>query len=271
MKKIIAFLVMLGTAGILSAQVRFGIGARGLLGIGLGTTTDASGSYAAGLADSDTPDYSSSVTPFNSLLSGGAVFGRLSLDALPGLYIQPEVGIFHTQVKYNSKGDFSYTAGSYSYGIEYEGSGTLYYSSIDIPLIAGYDIKLGQSMMVSPYAGLNLSIPIGKLSWTQMEGEARTSVTHDGNKATTKDKIPADSDSYDIKNGIIPGAVLGAGVGYKFDSHNMLMGDIRYLLDFTAVKCGGAFKDASGKSHDLEFDALTRRGLTLGVSYVYFF
>ncbi|MBP5157008.1 MAG: hypothetical protein ILP18_03945 [Treponema sp.] len=262
MKRIITFLAALEAAGILSAQVRFGIGARGLLGIGLGTTTDISNSYTAGLSNDASPDYTSSVTPFNSLMSGGAVFGRISFDAVPGLYLQVEAGIFHTQVKYKSEGDFSYTLGSYSYDIEYEASGNIYYSSIDIPLIAGYDIAIGESMFLSPYAGFNMSIPLGKLSWTQLEGETKTSVSYDGNKKAAKEKIPGDSDSYGIKNGLIPGVVLGAGFGYKFDSHNTIIGDLRYLMDFTAVKC---------EARHFDFDVLTRRGLTLGVSYVYFF
>ena len=42
------------------------------------------------------------------------------------------------------------------------------------------------------------------------------------------------------------------------EAHNMLLGDLRYLLDFTAVVSGDA-------------DVLTRRGLTSGVNYIYFF
>ena len=69
----------------------------------------------------------------------------------------------------------------------------------------------------------------------------------------------------------------------------MIIGDMRYLLDFIAVKGETDLKDASKKSakesgtawswdddsdrwnKDFRFDTFTRRALSIGVSYVYTF
>ena len=124
--------------------------------------------------------------------------------------------------------------------------------------MAGYDLALGDTVLISPYAGFNLSIPLGDLSWTQDAGKVTTSMSAGGKTSSMTADGSGSSGTSDISNAVIPGAVLGVGVGYKFDSHNMLLGDLRYLLDFTAVVSGDA-------------DVLTRRGLTSGVNYIYFF
>jgi hypothetical protein len=263
MKKLIASLLALGTAGLLSAQVHFGVGARGTFGFGLGTS----------LADDYSSDYNK-VQPFKSFLAGGSVIGRLSFDAVPGLFIQPEIGFTHTQV--GTKTDYSYTSNIYS-GISVIGTKTKEHSyeqsagsnAIDIPILVGYDFEVGTGMVVSPFAGLNFSIPVGSISGgtTPSYTETITYKYNNGTTSTEKEHYRGDSSStsFDVKATLNPGIVLGAGFGYKFDEHNMIMGDLRYLLDFiptkAEVKWGGIRAD---------WDLFTRRGLTLGFSYVYF-
>ncbi len=323
MKKIIALAVALGAAGMLSAQVHFGIGARGTFGFGLGSTTDASNNFSVAWTDawydyydeyykalgssyrttrdgyeSDYDDEDLNVKIFESFLAGGSLVGRLSFESVPGLFIQPEIGFYHNQIKYDYDWEGSETTAHSNYtrrrDKEAEGNGTLAYNSIDVPIIVGYDVDLGSGMVLSPYAGLNLSIPIGNLSWSLGAETTTRTVTrtyNDGSGSTSTtdvDKSNSTSLSASMKNGVIPGLVLGAGFGYKFDQHNMIMADIRYLLDFMPVKAETDLDDAGkmaakagGYDHtwdaedekynqNFRFDALTRRGLKIGVSYVYF-
>ncbi len=342
MKKLFASLLAIGAAGLLSAQeIHFGIGARGQFGFGLGSSSNVAESYATSKHDamvdayrdyyrSEGRDWNSShwdyediyddrklsVKPFESIFAGGALIGRVSFDSIPGLYLQPEIGYSHNQVKYTyswegeHKESDSYGIGSNkyyttnTYNYEAEGDGKMNYSSIDIPIIVGYEFELGHGMFAGPYGGLSLSIPVGKLSWnrgaeTEKYSYACKTTDNDGDtilslsdSETTKGNSSTLSGK--IKNGVIPGIVLGGSFGYKFDQHNMIIGDLRYQLDFIPVKAEIEYKDADladwnstdhrgasytwtewedkwfgGKTFNI--DAFTRRALNLGVSYVYFF
>ena len=176
------------------------------------------------------------------------------------------------------------------------------YSSIDIPIIAGYDFEVGPGMVLSPYGGLNLSIPVGKVSWTDgasthtrtgtynyLDGNGNVIGSRSADQINRTTKTNSSSVDAKITNGVIPGLILGGSFGYKFDDHNMIIGDMRYLLDFIAVKGETDLKDASKKSakqngtawswdadddrwnKDFRFDTFTRRALSIGVSYVYTF
>lgn len=330
MKKLLASFLALVTAGLLSAQeITFGVGARGFFGFGLGSSTNVAESYDASVYDAkwdakvdywsskgwtlnnhkdygDTVDWDDqklSVKPFESILAGGAIIGRIAFDSVPGLYIQPEIGFSHNQVKYKYSWEYDKTdkvdSKSRTEG-ECEGSGSMSYNAIDIPIIAGYDVDLGHGMVVSPYGGLNLSIPIGKLSWSDDAATVKTSSYYDGKLVdysiiglSNPLVVKTNSSSIEgkIKNGVIPGLILGTGFGYKFDDHNMIMGDLRYLLDFIPVKAEAELKEAFKKNakqtgtafdwteleekiyggKDFRFDTFCRRALTIGVSYVYFF
>ncbi len=258
MKKIIALVAALGTAGMLSAQVTFGIGARGTFGFGLGSTLAA--------------DYNedSSVQPFRSFLAGGALVGRLGFESVPGLFIQPEIGFTHTQIGYKVESSDTDTYSGYTVTAEYEYEAGIGYNAIDIPIIIGYDVEFGNGMMVSPFAGFNLSIPVGSIGTSGGSSYTVTTTTKYADGRTTMSKATHKDDdgsySIDTKTTVVPGVLLGVGVGYKFDEHNMIMGDLRYLLDFTPVQAHFEFLGAT-----LDWDIATRRGLTLGVNYVYFF
>ena len=347
MKKAAAFLLAACAAGLVSAQeIHFGIGARGQFGFGLGSSTDVANSYrdaywdayvdgkkdyyrSEGIEwdskefDQDEDKYDNrnlSVKSFESILAGGAHIGRISFDSVPGLYLQPEIGYSHNQVKYkyswegskDKSGSYSVGTGKYSWknhhDYEAEGDGSMSYSSIDIPIIVGYDFELGHGLYLGPYGGISLSIPVGSLSWSRGAQTSSTAYTYtetltdgDGNVTdtdTTSDKNTVKGNSTalsgKIKNGVIPGIVLGASFGYKFDQHNMILTDLRYQLDFVPVKAEIDYKDAKladwnstdnkgasytwtewedkwwgGKTFNI--DAFTRRALNIGVSYVYFF
>lgn len=322
MKRLVASLLALGAAGLLSAQVNFAIGARGTFGFGLGSTANPYENYASAYHDAyyearldkarfygwnisaDTgwktsyDDTNLSVKPFESFVAGGALIGRIGIDSVPGLYFQPEIGFSHNQVKYKYHWEgsgihTSYGNGHYTYDYEAEGDGSFGYNSLEIPVLVGYDIELGHGFVISPYGGLNLSIPVGKLSWSQgaqtnTDREYTDGVLDYGYPKKNKDNSTSIEAS--IKNGVIPGLVLGTGAGYKFDDHNMIMGDIRYIMDFTAVrgetdihdarkalakKNGDAFTwgEDDKKWYDKSFrwDAMTRRALSIGISYMYFF
>lgn len=248
MKKMLAGLLALGLAALLSAQeLTFGIGARGSFGFGLGSTLP-SDVYS-----------SASVQPFKSFLAGGALVGRLGFTSVPGFFIQPEIGFSHNQVGWKVEDSTSLFGMSYEYDFE----GNYGYNSIDIPIIVGYDLEVGIGMVVSTCLGLNLSIPVGSINSTSASGSV--TVTYNG-VSTSESYKPDSSASIDLKPGVIPGVVLGLGFGYDFDSHNRIMGDLRYLSDFVPLK--GEYK-IGGKTEDA--DILVRRGLSLGVSYIYRF
>lgn len=326
MKRLFASLLALGTAGLLSAQVNFAIGARGTFGFGLGSTANPRENYASSLHDAEyecrldrarfygraiDPDtgwktvYDNTnfnVKPFESFVAGGAIFGRICLEAVPGLYFQPELGFYHNQVKYKYHWEGSGISASYSYGNtrytdtydrEAEGDGSFSYNSLDIPILVGYDLELGHGFVISPYGGLNLSIPIGKLSWS-MGSETVTSRDYTNGVLDygypKSSKYSSAGIEASIKNGVIPGLILGTGAGYKFDDHNMVMADLRYIMDFTAVRGETDIHDAwkasakkngtvfnwdedDRKWYDKSFrwDAMTRRALTIGINYMFFF
>ncbi len=259
MKKIIALLVAVGAAGMLSAQVHFGIGARGEFGLGLGSTVSELYNLMGDV----------SIQPHKSFIAGGAVVGRLTFDSVPGLFLQPEIGFSHNQVtmktSYSDTDDgYRYHNGryqDYTVKTEYEYEQSIGYNAIDIPIIVGYDFAMNGGLVVSPFAGFNLSIPVGSFSTSGGSyTETITTTYEDGSKETEKDNHSSGSGTSNVQSTLTPGVLVGFGVGYKFDDHNMIMGDLRYLLDFIATK-----------ENVLGLDILTRRGLILGVNYVYSF
>lgn len=265
MKKIIALLAAVGTAGMLSAQVTFGIGARGTFGFGLGSTLDED------MQLSSHTEYTTQ--PFKSFLAGGALVGRIGFASVPGLFIQPEIGFSHNQLSY--KAEYSdtdtetYLGHTIKVVTEYDYEGSIGYNSIDIPIIIGYDVEVGKGLVISPFGGFNLSIPVGSFSSSETKPSGTVIGYLDGQEYARERYVDDDdggSSSMDVKTSITPGVLFGVGVGYKFDDHNMIMGDLRYLLDFTPVKGDVNFFGAH-----LDWDIFTRRGLSIGVNYVYFF
>lgn len=278
MKKLIASALALLAAGMVSAQVHFGIGARGEFGFGLGSTIHSDYetliSLIAGFSSIGTgvnTELDTTVQPFKSFLAGGAVIGRISFDAVPGLFIQPELGFSHNRVGIKQKLTGSQSrkvfGSTIKVELEAESESSVAYNSIDFPILVGYDFEVGSGMVVSPFAGLSLSIPVGSVSSSVGNFSGDVVTYMDGTQYSKEpykdDDKKSSTGSEDVVVSLNPGAIVGVGFGYKFDQHNMIMGDLRYLLDFTPVKENVDFFGDIGM--------FTRRGLKLGFNYVYMF
>ena len=131
MKKLIAFAVAAAAAvSVATAQIDLTVGARGIFGIGVGSTL--------GLSEKQNLDLG------KSLNFGGAAFAKVPL--YKGLGAQVEVG-------------FTYN----SYGTKTNGvKNSLSYKAIDIPLLVAYDVKVNNELTITPLFGPKFSIPIGK-------------------------------------------------------------------------------------------------------------
>ncbi|GEM_PF-3712709 len=240
-----------------SAQASVGIGLRGSFGLGLGTafSGDVTEEFRVDSAD-----------VFRSFLYGGSICTRIGFD---GPFIQPEIGFTRNQFGYRwSDTDRTESRSGFT-EYRYESSGEIGYSSIDVPVVAGYELYLTDSLVASPFAGVNLSLPFDVISWTAGDVSC-TAVSRDAGGAETgsTSSSTANGDNgmpVSVKFGLVPGIVVGAGLGYRIGP-GLISGDFRYLLDLTSVK--GEIK-FHGKSQS--FHVLRRRGLSVNLGYMYFF
>ena len=142
MKKLIAFAVAaVAAVSVATAQIDLTVGARGIFGIGVGSTL--------GLYEKENLDLG------KSLNFGGAAFAKVPL--YKGLGAQVEIG-------------FTYN----SYGTKMDGfKSSLSYKAIDIPLLVAYDVKVNDELTITPLFGPKFSIPIGKATakWGSSEGD----------------------------------------------------------------------------------------------------
>ena len=141
MKKLIAFAVAaVAAVSVATAQIDLTVGARGIFGIGVGTTL--------GWGEKENLDLG------NSLDFGGAAFAKVPL--YKGLGAQVEIG-------------FTYN----SYGRKEEGVKYSYsYKAIDIPLLVAYDVKVNNELTITPLFGPKFSIPVGKATGKSGSSEA---------------------------------------------------------------------------------------------------
>ena len=244
-----------------SAQGSFGIGTRGTFGLGLGSA------FSSDSAEEFNID---GVDVFRSFLFGGSLIGKFSFNS--GLFIQPEVGFMRNQIGYRWSDSDRY---SYSLGVtanraevRYESSGSAGYNSIEVPVIVGYDLFLTDGFFISPFAGANVSFPFDSISWACGD-VTRTITTYADGKETGSQSYssPDENDGMlmDVKSGIIPGVLVGAGFGYSFGS-SVIAGDFRYLFDFSPLQGEWKFRGNKNTVH-----VLRRRGVNFGLSYLYFF
>ena len=146
-------------------------------------------------------------------------------------YAHNEIGWEYSRAKYSMKGKLSY-------------------SSFDIPLTVGYTFAKG-NFRITPHVGAYASIPIGDLSFDVERVES------DDNLVSEKTSVS----TMDISSKFLFGGVGGVGIGYKVGK-GLVNLDARFMADFPALKIDTA---KSGVS------VMTRRKLTLGLSYVHFF
>ena len=170
MKKLIAFAVAAAAAvSVATAQIDLTVGARGIFGLGVGSTL--------GLSEKQNLDLG------KSLNFGGAAFAKVPL--YKGLGAQVEVG-------------FTYN----SYGMKANGAKqSLSYKAIDIPLLVAYDVKVNNELTITPLFGPKFSIPIGKATAKYGSSEADVDIYNSVLFAI----VAGVSGSYKVG----PGAVVG--------------------------------------------------------------
>ena len=262
-KKLAACIFAACVMTALSAQNSLGIGARGTFGLALGTE------FSGDAVD----DYQiDNVDVFRSFLFGGAVVAKVGFDSFPGLYVQPEIGFTRNQIGYrwgdSDREDYRIDTTDYRTEYRYESSGTIGYNSIDIPVLAGWDLYLTDGLFVSPFIGFNMSFPFDIMTWTYGESSGSAVVYADGvevERNTFASSEGGEAPSVSAKIAFVPGVLAGFGFGYRFDS-SAVSGDFRYNLDLSPVVGERKFR---GQAQD--FHVLRRRGLTFNLGYMYFF
>ena len=263
MKRFSALAVSACMMVAVSAQNSLGIGTRGSFGLGLGTT------FSGDVTDEFKVD---DVDVLSSFLFGGSITARIGFEAFPGLFIQPEVGFTRNQIgfRWSDSDRDERMSGKDSVRTEYkyETSGQLAYNSIDIPVIAGYELFLTDNLSVSPFIGANLSFPFDVMSWSCGELSCTATTYVNGAEAgqeTFSGVNAEDGMTVSTKVNFIPGAIVGAGIGYRFGP-NLISVDFRYLLDLTSVEGKVKFR---GEARD--FHVLRRRGASFNLGYMFFF
>ena len=215
MKKLIACAVA-AVAAVSMATAEISVGVRGIFGVGLGTT----------LADD--------MDSFDLDLGGTLNFGGTAFVKIPvfaSLVVQPEVGFTYNMV-----------------GMKFEEGGMKMtvdcsYNAIDIPVLVGWDFKVGDSLTVTPLVGPKISIPVGKLT-----GETEASYGGITDKGEWDDEIDSP---------VLFSVVVGAGVAYKVGP-GAIVGDLRYNIGVSSLALESS-------------DVATPRGLQLSVGYQFSF
>ncbi len=228
MKKLFALAMTLLTANLLFGQVKIGIGVRGQIDVPTGTELHE---------DTFSPNYYD-VALFEGVGFGFGATAMLLQEDLKGFGLQLDVDYAHNEIgwQYEKK--------------KYIMKGKISYSSLDVPLLAGYTFAKG-NFRVTPQIGPYLSLPIGTLKYDVERIE--------------NDDILLSNDTYseslDITSKILFGVMGGFNVGYKV-GRGLINFDARFMSDFNPLKVGEAKKGVS---------ILTRRKTTFGLNYVFFF
>ena len=96
------------------------------------------------------------------------------------------------------------------------------YNAIDIPVLVGWDIGIGDSLTVTPLAGVKGTFVVGKAKFKE---------DYDNYDDYEIEDYP---DSFDHKNKFLFGLVFGVSAAYKLGP-GALVGDVRYNLGLTNV------------------------------------
>lgn len=144
MKKIIALAVSL-VAAVTLATAEVTVGARGSLGLGLGTTVSGS--------DTD-------LVLEDSLDWGFAFFANIPVAEKIG--IQPEIGMSFKSI--GAKVDTGWFGSI---------KGDISYTTIDIPVLVTYEVLKNDAFSVNVLAGPKFSIPVGKAKYGRDFGDMK--------------------------------------------------------------------------------------------------
>ncbi len=198
MKKIVALAAAVA-ASVALASAEIAVGARGIFHLGVGTSLE-NGDSSVG----------------NSLGGGGAVFAHIPLP-VEGLAIQPELGFTHVGIGVKNG----------------NAEGSIGLNSLNIPVLVAYDIGVSDGITISPFAGPQLGIVLGK---------GKGSGDFDGMEV-----------EYDTS--VLFGILLGAEAAIKAGP-GAIVADIRYDIGVNALK-----EKESGEKIG------TPRGLQFGLGY----
>ena len=178
------------------------------------------------------------VALFEGVGFGFAASAVLTQADMKGLNLTLEAGYAHNEI-----------------GWEYDASklnmkGKISYSSIDVPILVGYTFASG-NFRLTPQVGPYLSLPIG-------------TVRYDIERIESDDKLVSNktySETFDIGSRFLFGGMGGVSVGYKV-GNGLVNFDARFMADINQLKVDVTKKDVS---------LLTRRKVTLGLGYTFFF
>lgn len=211
MKKIVICAALFAAATSLLSALDFAVGARAAFGLGVGTDVK--------MDDTD-------LNLGKTMDVDGLVFGKLWFTE--NIILQAELGTTAHKVGMTTKGDELSTSGSDSR----DASGYLTFDTLDVPLLVGYDIPLGDSFSLTPFFGPQVSFVLGK---AESGGDF---------SGTFKPKSPV---LFDV--------VFGASAAYNLGP-GAIVGDVRYNLGLIPL----TVKDSGD-------DLFTPRALLFGLGY----
>lgn len=185
-----------------AATAQITVGAKGIFGIGAGTSLE--GDMAEGL--DMLKDMGADVSKKVLLGGGGGLYVRYNLPMLSALGFQTELDILA-----NNGTGFTATMGGQVMKSDFS------YTSLELPILVTYDFNVGP-VTLTALAGPHLSFPLGKV------------------KAETKDfgKKPEKHD-FGIDSKALFGMTFGMAVGFPVGPGS-IVGDIRYLNDFSKLR-----------------------------------
>lgn len=117
------------------------------------------------------------------------------------------------------------------------------HKAIDIPVLVGWDFKIGDNLTVTPLVGPKISIPVGEFSAEIEASSGGVSLN-----------VPY---NLDIDTSVLFSIVVGAGVAYKVGP-GAIVGDLRYNIGASELKT-----EDSGE----KIAIATPRSLQLSVGY----
>lgn len=184
MKKLIAVAAVALTLASATFAEGITVGLRGIIGTPVGTSIETD--------DTD-------LDLGESIIGGGALFGKFLIPAVKALGIQPEIGITYNKIGVE-----------YDYGVGTSNS-TVSYTSLDIPVLVTYDFNINDNFAITPEFGPKVAFPLGKLEYG---GDA-------------------DGDA-DVDSNVLFSLVFGVAASYKVGP-GAIVGDIRYDLGLTKL------------------------------------
>ncbi|MBQ9537645.1 MAG: PorT family protein [Treponema sp.] len=228
MKRILALAVAFFASSLLFAQIQFGVGARGYLGIPAGSTLSE-----------DLFDSKYAIAPFEGIGFGISADVVVMQQDMKGFGVELDLGYAHNEIGWEAT------------TTEFDMKGKISYSSFDIPLLVGYTFAKG-NFRITPQIGPYASIPIGSVKFDLERVESEGVLVSNATNTT----------NMDVTSKFLYGCVGGIAIGYKVGK-GLVNFDGRYMADLAHLKINHHAKDG--------VTLMTRRKITFGLSYTYFF